>query len=175
MRTWLLRWSLVRWLDGGWVLYFVMCWTLVSSNVFLSLCICAVIISCYVWQIDTIRPYIALWLSNYWSFLLKYLNVVVHVEMNILICYLFAGTGNPIPADIRRGEGAGKVSYPRVHSRAGKGLQHGYARRRVNTLPALNGPVAIPNSLCHLFVTWGTILFVYIYLFLGLGHWLGTP
>jgi hypothetical protein len=72
-----------------------------------------------------------------------YQIIVVLVEMSILICYLFAGTGKPDTC--RYPLGVGKVSYPRVRSRVGKDWQHGYARARVNALPALTRLTVIHN------------------------------
>ena len=70
--------------------------------------------------------------------------VVILVEMSILICYLSAGTGKPDTRGYPSGAGAGKVFRPRAASRAGKDRQRGYARGRVNALPALTRPAAIP-------------------------------
>jgi hypothetical protein len=69
--------------------------------------------------------------------------VVVLIEMSILICYIFAGTGKPDTCGYL--SSAGKVSYPQVHSRASKGWQHGYTHGWVNALSALTQPAAIPN------------------------------
>jgi hypothetical protein len=61
-----------------------------------------------------------------------------------LLC--FAGTGKPDTREYPPGAGTGRVFYPRAHLRAGKGRRCGYARRRVNVLPAHTRPAAIPIS-----------------------------
>jgi hypothetical protein len=65
--------------------------------------------------------------------------------MCILICCVFAGTGKPDTRGYPPGAGTGSIFYPRAHSQAGKGRRHGYARGRVNVLPAHTQPAAIPT------------------------------
>jgi hypothetical protein len=61
------------------------------------------------------------------------------------------GTSKPDTRGYPSGACAGKVFRPQEALRAGKSRQHGYTRGRVNTLPALTRPVAIPKrqTRCH--------------------------
>jgi hypothetical protein len=119
-----------------------------------------------VWVYDCMRPYIVLWLANCccsWPYIALWAYgcqivacscwdnlkiVVLIVEMCILICCVFAGMGKPHTRGYP--PGAGSTFYPRAHSRAGKGRRRGYARGRVNVLPAHTRPAAIP--ICHAFL-----------------------
>jgi hypothetical protein len=65
--------------------------------------------------------------------------------LGILICYQTAGAGKPDTRGYPPGTGGGKGFRPWAASRAGKGWQHGYARERVNGLPARTRPAAIPS------------------------------
>jgi hypothetical protein len=57
-----------------------------------------------------------------------------------------AGAGKPDTRGYPPGAGTGKIFRPQVCSRAGTGRQHGYARGRVNALPARTRPATISTT-----------------------------
>jgi hypothetical protein len=58
--------------------------------------------------------------------------------------------GKPDTREYLLGAGTSKIFHPRIGSQVGKGRWHGYSHGRVNALPALTRPVAIPSNKGHL-------------------------
>jgi hypothetical protein len=65
-------------------------------------------------------------------------------------CRRVAGTGKADTRGYPPGAGTGSIFHPRAHSRAGKGRRRGYARGRVNVLPAHTRSAAVPSLGCGL-------------------------